>query len=211
MRSGAVKEVSNLQSAISHVRPSHVVFLAVVALLFTSARFTLHAQFQMPDPKQMSGIPRPVDDLPSGSISVRVIRGALTNNITGHPVELHVGDKVLTVKTDADGRAQFDKVPAGAAVKAIAVVDGERLESQEFNAPGQGGIRLMLVATDKEKEARDAAARNAPAVTGELTLDTESRIVVEPGDEGASLFYLLNIVNSASTPVNPPRPFTFEM
>src|SRR5262245_44464733 len=78
------------------------------------------AQFEMPDPKQMSGIPRPVTDLPEGSISVRLIRGALSNNIVGHPVQLHVGDKVLTVKTDDAGRAQFDQVAPGARVKAAA-------------------------------------------------------------------------------------------
>ena len=50
--------------------------------------------FAMPDPKQMSGIPRPVDDLPNGAVSVRLIRGALSNNIAGQPVELHVGGKV---------------------------------------------------------------------------------------------------------------------
>src|SRR5213594_3641474 len=88
----------------------------------------LRAQFEMPDPKQMSGIPRPVNDLPSGSISVRLIRGALSNNIVNHPVQLRVGDQVLTVKTDDAGRAQFDKVTAGATVKAAADVDGEHLE-----------------------------------------------------------------------------------
>ena len=68
----------------------------------------------MPDPKQMSGIPRPVDDLPNGAISVRLIRGELSNNIADHPVELHVGSEVRTVKTDEAGRAQFNDVPAGA-------------------------------------------------------------------------------------------------
>ena len=104
----------------------------------------------MPDPKQMAGIPRPVDDLPAGSVSVRLIRGQLSNNIADHPVELHFGNgRVLTVKTDDAGRAQFDKLPAGSPVKASADVDGEHLESQEFPAPAQGGIRLMLVATDR--------------------------------------------------------------
>src|SRR5258706_15871972 len=84
------------------------------------------AQFQMPDPKQMSGIPRPVTDLPDGSISVRVIRGELSNNITNQPVELRVGGKVLTVKTDENGRAQFDAVAAGSTVQAATTVDGER-------------------------------------------------------------------------------------
>src|SRR5260221_3702050 len=88
------------------------------------------AQFQMPDPKQMSGIPRPVTDLPDGSISVRVIRGELSNNLTNQPVELRVGGKVLTAKTDEAGRAQFDKVTPGATVKASTDVGTEHLESQ---------------------------------------------------------------------------------
>src|SRR5215212_12211132 len=104
--------------------------------------------FAMPDPKQMSGIPRPVDDLPKGAISVRLIRGSLSNNIAGHPVNLEIGGKVTTVNTDESGRAQFNDVPAGAKVKASADVDGEHLESQEFAAPPSGGVRLMLVATD---------------------------------------------------------------
>ena len=115
--------------------------------------------FAMPDPKQMSGIPRPVDDLPNGAISVRLIRGQLSNNITGHPVELHVGSKVITVKTDESGRAQFNDLTPGATVKATADVDGEHLESQEFPAPARGGIRLMLVATDKPKPPRRRRTR----------------------------------------------------
>ena len=95
----------------------------------------------------MAGIPRPVDDLPNGSVSVRVIRGALTNNIPNQPVQLHVGSDILTVNTDADGRAQFDNLTPGAALRAVAIVDGERLESEPFPAPAQGGIRLLLVAT----------------------------------------------------------------
>src|SRR5262245_2860512 len=106
------------------------------------------AQFQMPDPKEMSGIPRPVDDLPNGAISVRLIRGSLSNNIVGHDVKLVAGDKVLTVKPDDAGRAEFKEVPPGSTVRAVADVDGEHLESREFPAPTRGGIRLMLVATD---------------------------------------------------------------
>src|SRR5450631_1440846 len=120
-------------------------FLCVLGVLCVE-RAQLPAQFQMPDPKQMSGIPRPVDDLPNGAVSVRLIRGQLSNNIPNHPVELHVGSKVLTEKTDESGRAQFSSLTAGTTVKAVAVVDGERLESQEFPAPAKGGIRLLLVA-----------------------------------------------------------------
>jgi hypothetical protein len=181
--------------------------LLIVCVL--SAGAFLHAQFQMPDAKQMSGIPRPVDDLPSGSISVRLIRGSLSNNIINHPVELHVGTKVQTVKTDDGGRAQFDKVPAGTTVKATADVDGEHLESQEFPAPASGGIRLMLVATDKN--AAPATQPSAPAVAGEVVITNQSRIVMEPGDEAVNVFYLLDIENTARVPVDPRVPFAFDL
>ena len=158
----------------------------------------------MPDPKQMSGIPRPVDDLPKGSISVRLIRGALSNNISGHPVDLNIGGKVTTVKTDEAGRAQFDAVPPGATVKATTDVDGEHLESQEFVAPAQGGIRLMLVATDPTKAA-------APATTGTVVIGPQSRIVIQPREEAADIYFLLDISNAASGPVNTAMPFGFDM
>jgi hypothetical protein len=167
------------------------------------------AQFQMPDPKQMSGIPRPVTDLPDGSISVRVIRGELSNNLTNQPVELRVGGKVLTAKTDESGRAQFDKVTPGATVKASTDVGAEHLESQEFAAPAQGGVRLMLVATDTSKG--PATQADAPAVTGDVVIAGESRIVIEPVDEAAQVFYLLDVANNARVPVNMKTPFAFDL
>jgi hypothetical protein len=156
----------------------------------------------------MAGIPRPVNDLPDASISVRLIRGQLSNNIASHPVELHFANgRVIKVNTDDAGRAQFDKVPPGV-VKASADVDGEHLESQEFEAPKQGGIRLMLVATDKSAGAPAAAA---PAVSGTVTLSENSRIVFEPGDEDVAVYFILEIVNSGKAPVNPTPPFLFDM
>ena len=179
--------------------------------LCLSGASTLQAQIQMPDARQMSGIPRPVDDLPTGSVSVRLIRGDLSNNIAGHPVELRVGAEVRTAATDEGGRAQFDALPPGAALKAAAVVDGERLESEEFPAPARGGIRLLLVATDPEGAAREAAEAAAPAVSGEVLISRDSQIVVEPDDERVRVYYLLNIANTARSPVNPPSPFVFEV
>jgi hypothetical protein len=171
----------------------------------------LQAQIAMPDARQMSGIPRPVDDLPAGTVSVRLVRGDLSNNIVNHPVELHVGGKVTVTATDESGRAQFSGLTPGTPLKAVAVVDGERLESQDFPAPGDGGVRMLLVATDKEKEARAAEAAKAPAVTGPVIIAGESRIVIEPdGEERARVYYLLDISNTAQVPVNPPTPFRFD-
>jgi hypothetical protein len=161
----------------------------------------------MPDAKEMSGIPRPVEDLPNGAISVRLIRGSLSNNIVGHPVKLIAGGKELTVKTDDTGRAQFNEVPPGSTVKAIADVDGEHLESREFPAPTRGGIRLMLVATDKSKP--PAAA--APAVSGTVTIGSQSRIVIQPNDENIEFYYLLDVSNNSTNPVTPAVPFVVDL
>src|SRR5580765_2000101 len=103
-------------------------FKVVLCILCVLCGGELFAQFQMPDPKQMAGIPRPVTDLPNGTVSVRLIRGQLSNNIKDFPVELHVGSQVRTTKTDDAGRAEFGNLPGGATIKAVAVVDGERLE-----------------------------------------------------------------------------------
>ncbi|HUR35490.1 MAG TPA: hypothetical protein VM032_16925 [Vicinamibacterales bacterium] len=166
---------------------------------------------QMPDMKQMSGIPRPVDDLPNGSVSVRVIRGDMSNNIADQPVEMRAGNTTRTVKTDAEGRAQFDNLDAGTPVKFSTVVDGERLESQEFPIQPRGGARLLLVATDANA-AREAAARaSAPAVRGTVIMGGESRIIVEPGEDTVSVFYVLDIVNGAASPVTLEKPFVFTL
>jgi hypothetical protein len=161
----------------------------------------------------MSGIPRPVgpDELPNGSVSVRLIRGSLANNIANHPVELRIGDKVQTVQTDSDGRAQFDRLPAGATLQAVAIVDGERLESQFFPTPAQGGIRLMLVATDKDGAARASADANTPVTTAPVAFGGESRIVIEPGDESVSVYFMFEIVNNTANRINPPEPIQFDM
>jgi hypothetical protein len=158
----------------------------------------------MPDPKQMSGIPRPVDDLPDATVSVRLIRGQLSNNISGHEVQLLASGKTLTTKTDENGRAEFKGVAPGTTVKATVDVDGEHLESQEFPFPAKGGIRLMLVATDKT-----AAAK--PAVAGQVRIGGQSRIVMQPTEEAMQLFYLLMISNGQSAPVDPQPPFVFDM
>jgi hypothetical protein len=161
------------------------------------------------DFKQASGIPRPVDDLPAGTISIRVIRGDLSNPVVNHPVELRVGDDARTVNTDGEGRAEFVVATTGT-VRASTVVDGQRLESQPFPAPGAGAIRMLLVALDKEAAAR-AAEEEKNAVTGPVTLGRESEFVLQPGDETVTVYYLLEIVNAAQAAVHPPQPFTFDV
>jgi hypothetical protein len=171
--------------------------------------FVASAQLQMPDPRQMAGIPRPVTDLPASHVSVRLIRGQLANNIAGHPVEMHAGGKVVsTVKTDENGRAEFSGIAPGTTVRAVSTVDGERLESQEFPWPGEGGIRLMLVATPAGGDAPPAVFQPRP---GNVVLGDQTRVIIDHADDGLQVYYLLDIRNNATTPVNPPSAVVVNM
>ena len=172
---------------------------------------------QMPDPKQISGIPLPVPDVPVGTVTVRVVRGQLSNNLPGQAVELAVGGApktATTALTDAAGRATFADLLPGARVKASVTVDGERIESQEFAVPSAGGTRLILVATDAaldEKAAADRKLGEGPAVPGVIVLGDQSRFVLEVGDDALNVFNLLQVVNTAKSPVQIDGPLVFEL
>ena len=70
--------------SVMSLQPSAMMSQRAVCIIVLICAFSASAaaQFQMPDPKQMAGIPRPVTDLPNGTVSVRLIRGQLSNNIT---------------------------------------------------------------------------------------------------------------------------------
>lgn len=182
--------------------------IALAAALMLGVAWSGSAQ--MPDAKQMSGIPRLVTDLPNGSVSVRVIRGDMTQNIPNQPVEMQSGGKTQTVNTDAEGRAQFDNLTPGSSVKFVTVVTGERLESQEFPVQPSGGVRMLLVATDPAATSA-AAAPVTPAVAGTVTMGTESRFIVETNEDSVSVYYIIDLVNGSSSPIDPPQPFVFSL
>ena len=167
----------------------------------------------MPDPKQIAGVPLPVSDVAAGTVTVRVIRGSLSNNLPGQAVELLVNGEPRRETTGESGRAEFPGLPTGSRVKAVAVVGGERLESQEFAVPSAGGIRVLLVATDPEGEKRaaeDSQLAAGPAQPGIVVLGEQTRFVVELGDSALNVFSILQIVNTARVPVEPRDPVVFE-
>jgi hypothetical protein len=138
-------------------------------------------------------------------VTVRVVRQSLANNVTNQVVELHAGDQTLTERTDANGRATFRPPAAGAVLRASTVVDGERLESQEFPAPARGGVAVMLVA------GLGAAPAQEPARPGTVTMSGDSRFIVDLVDDTMQVYYVLEIVNAASYPVNPPKTVMFDL
>ena len=151
-----------------------------------------------PDPRRMSGIPLPDPQLSTGTISVRVIRGQMSNNVEDHPVELTQGDELVTVNTDGDGRATFLMLNPGSSASVSTVLDGVHLESQQFPVPNQGGIRLLLVGEDVGNVTSDEVV-----LPGEITLGSDSRIAVELGEESVTVFYFLDIMNWQDVSVEP--------
>lgn len=189
------------------------VMLALLAGVVASAQIPPSGA-QMPDASQMSGVPLPVGDLAPGTVTVRVVRGSMANVIAGHPVELQGGPTVLTVTTNTTGRAEFQGLRVGTRVKAVTTVDGERLESQEFEVPQNGGVRVALVATDPEaakREAQDRALAQGPSQPGMVVLGEQSRFVFEIGEDGLNVFSIMQVMNTARTPVQPPAPLVFPL
>ena len=173
------------------------------------------AQVNMPDPSAIHGTPLPAPELPDRAVTVRVVRERMGNNIAGQAVTLKVGSETRSGKTDDQGRAQFDGLSAGTLVQATTVVDGETMTSQEFPVPAKGGVRVALIAgiaaaAAKEKSEAEAAAK-MPARQGVVEIGPESRIIIEYQDDNLTVFYLLEVVNNARTPIDIGGPLVIQL
>jgi hypothetical protein len=195
-----------------------------VACAIALALLSWHAPAaaQMPDPRAMSGMWMPTPDLAAGTITVRVVRDQISNNLTGVPVELHGAGDVRRGTTGADGRAQFSGVPGGAQIHAVAIVDGKRLESQPVDVPAQGGLRTILVAESGGAATAAGAGKSQPqsappapqgpsGSVASLSIAGNSRVAAEFSDDVLQMFYLLEITNRSSTPVTPASALIFDM
>jgi hypothetical protein len=181
-----------------------------VAFVFALSLASSALAQQMPDPSQMAGRPLPAPELQTGVVSVRVVRERMGNNIPNQPVSLKGGGRTLNGTTDAQGRAAFGDIPPGTKITVETVVDGETLTSQEFAVPSSGGVRVALIAGLQAAAARDKAARDEaakqPARRGAVVFGGESRVILEFQDDNLQVFYLLDIVNNAMTPIDVGEP-----
>lgn len=189
--------------------------LAAAFALSVALGVVVRAQVAMPDARQMSGVPLPAGELPDGTVTVRVVRERMGNNLPDQEVGLTTPDGKVTAVTDAQGRAEFTSVAVGSEVVAEVTVDGETLRSQPFSVPAKGGVRVALVAgaakaAEAEAQANEAAAQ-APARTGAVVFGPDTRIVLEFQDDEPTFFYIFSIVNNARTPVNPPQPLVLAL
>jgi hypothetical protein len=196
-------------------RASVLTLAALLAAIPALAQMPPGMGANMPDARQMSGTPLPTGEVPPGTVIVRVVRGSMANPLTGETVELiGAGSASSTAKTNELGRAEFPGLAIGSRVKAVATVNGERLESQEFEIPSAGGIRVALVALDPEMAQRaeeDRKLAAMPAVPGMVVLGEQSRFVLEMGDDGLHVFNIMEVLNTARTPVDIPEPLVFEL
>jgi hypothetical protein len=190
-----------------------LIVMSLSCALIVGAAGTGWGQVQMPNPSEMSGRPLPDPAVAMGTVTVRVVRGGFDKNVPNQPVTFTIDGQSRVVNTDAEGRAVVTGLRSGSSVQAVAVVDGERLESQAFNL-GATGMRIALVATDPDDVARaaeDKTLASAPAAKGIVVLGPESRVIVELDEDGLRMFYLMDVINSARTPVDVGGPLIFEL
>jgi hypothetical protein len=121
-----------------------------------------------PEHGSTTSAPLFVQDLPVGTISVRVSRPSMTEAIVGAEV---VGTWTTAdgkrnsraAPTGSDGRAMFTGVPVGSMFRASTEVEGETLVSAEFPVPSEGGTRLLMIVGAREDEPADEMTGAAPA------------------------------------------------
>lgn len=182
-------------------------FLCVAVLWGPSA-----AVAQMPNFREMSGRPLPSPEVPPGSLSVRVAIGDFSNPVTGHLVDVSVDGQSRTVTTGEDGRALVSGLRVGNTVRVSTMINGVRLDSQPIPI-GTTGMMVALVATDPVEgaSAPPPAEPGAAPVKGTVVLGPESRVIVQLAENGLTVYYVLEVVNALSTPVDIDGPLIFEL
>ena len=157
----------------------------VFLLLFSSVAV---AQPMMMDPSKMSGISRPDPQVPAGTITVRLIRGQLSNRMTGVDVALVGADgKNYKQKTDDQGRATFAGLAAPGPYTAKATDGVEELASQPIELQSDMGSRVMLVFQPKAGTAHGVARPDKALPAGTIVV----KAVGEGGEPAADVEVVL--------------------
>lgn len=157
-----------------------VTLLLIVLVPGISAGQTpsLAAAAEAPHLVRAAGMPLNDGSLAPGLLTVRIVEGAFTHNLADQAVDLEVaGAPAQHARTGTDGRAQFAHLPIGARVRASAIIDGQRLESDYFEIPAESGVRILLVAGDGEAVANGVAT---PAVSEAVSLFPSIPVATTP-------------------------------
>jgi hypothetical protein len=177
--------------------------LGILAVLTIAG--TARAQ-EMPDPSLIHGRAIPASELGDGVVTVRVVREAIGNNISGQQVQLTVSGRTRTATTDEQGRAEFTNLPRGEEARTSATVDGEELVSQPFRVPTSGGLRVILVAgiarAAERKKLAEAEAAAEPPVKGVVVFGGDTRVLMQFREDSLEIYYILEILNTARARVD---------
>lgn len=158
------------------------------------------------------GRPMPSASDATGTVIVRVSNGD-RSAATGLDVTLMVGSSPRVSRTDAEGRATFAGVPAGAqAVAQISTEKGGSHQSQPFTMPPSGGVRLLM-STSGTFEGSGGGGGAAPPMAGQggagmgggaqpSLRERSGGIVANPGSSAKSLSIRL----SYDDPADPTPP-----
>ena len=175
---------------------------------------SMHAQ-QMPDPSQIHGKAIPAAELPAGTVTVRVVRESLGNNVSGQQVTVTIGGTTKTATTDDQGRALFDNLPRGEQGRAEVTVSGESLVSDPFTVPAAGGLRVILVAglaqAAERKKAEETKELAAPPTKGVVVIGGNSRILMQFQNDNLQVYYVLDVINNARSRVDIGGPLVFDL
>jgi len=153
-------------------RKSVFVVQVILGLVISATAGRSFAQPPVPGHSAAASAPLFVEDLPVGSISVRITHPSMTEPVVGVDV---VGTwtttkgkgQSATIKTGDDGRAIFTNIPPGSTFGAKATIEGKDFSTAEFTVPDQGGSRLLVVVGAEAAEAMNqmtgGAAPSQPA------------------------------------------------
>ena len=161
----------------------------------------------MPDPKQMSGIPRPVTDLPNGTVSVRVIRGSCPTTSQSSGRAARGLARCRTAKTDEAGRAEFGNAAAWRHDQGGG--GRRRRASRVAGVSGAGAGRHSADAGRDRQVERGRAPPRSDAPGGDRRGRDRRRDRASSSSRATRplpVYYLLDITNNARAPVNPPTP-----
>jgi hypothetical protein len=150
------------------IRKTLLLAPAVVGVFLALAADPSFAQMPPPDHNAATSAPLFVEDLPVGTISVRITHPSMTDPIAGASV---VGSwttkdgkqKTATVQSGDDGRAIFSDIPVGSTFGARATLEEEDLATAQFAVPDQGGTRLLIMVGTRAAEAMNEMTGGAAA------------------------------------------------
>lgn len=194
---------------------SQAALLGICGLLLALASSPALAQDPPLDHKGSMSAPLFVEDLPVGSVSVRIARPSMTEPIVGENV---VGSwttkdgkaNSATVKTGADGRAIFAGVPVSSTFGAKATIEGKALTTTQFTVPAQGGTRLLMIIGAQANEALSEMAKgvhpDALDKTSDLSvlrISSGSRMMVELREDAIGVMQNLLVENTSDKVFDP--------